>query len=96
VVTSTKVIEPEELHVLAPTAGPALTLVTCYPFYFVGSAPQRFIVRAVPRSENNEDARGASGQREEDNAALRNPQPVTGSSSQPSTTNEQQLGGMHQ
>ena len=25
----------------------ALTLVTCYPFYYVGSAPQRFIVRAV-------------------------------------------------
>jgi sortase (surface protein transpeptidase) len=31
--------------VLAPTERPSVTLVTCYPFYFVGSAPQRFIVR---------------------------------------------------
>ena len=31
---------------LAPTARPSITLVTCYPFYFVGSAPQRYIVRA--------------------------------------------------
>ena len=35
------------IFVLDPTASPSLTLVTCYPFYFVGSAPQRFIVRAV-------------------------------------------------
>jgi sortase A len=33
--------------VLDPTPMQSLTLVTCYPFYFVGSAPQRFIVRAV-------------------------------------------------
>jgi len=32
---------------LDPTSSASLTLVTCYPFYFVGSAPQRFIVRAV-------------------------------------------------
>ena len=31
---------------LQPRAHPALTLVTCYPFYFIGSAPQRFIVHA--------------------------------------------------
>ena len=41
------VVEPEDVSVLDPTPTPALTLVTCYPFYFVGSAPQRFIVRAV-------------------------------------------------
>jgi sortase (surface protein transpeptidase) len=34
--------------VIDPTPGPAVTLVGCYPFYHVGSAPQRFIVRAVP------------------------------------------------
>jgi sortase (surface protein transpeptidase) len=32
--------------VLAPTATSSITLVTCYPFYFVGTAPQRYIVRA--------------------------------------------------
>jgi sortase A len=41
------VVAPEEVSVLDPTPMRALTLVTCYPFYFVGSAPQRFIVRAV-------------------------------------------------
>jgi len=40
------VVDPSEVWVLAPTDSPAITLVTCYPFYFIGSAPQRFIVRA--------------------------------------------------
>ena len=46
-VRRTWIVDPEDLSVLDPTDAPALTLVTCYPFYFVGSAPQRFIVRAV-------------------------------------------------
>lgn len=45
-VVSMKVVKPQALDVLDPTAGEILTLVTCYPFYFVGSAPNRFIVRA--------------------------------------------------
>jgi sortase A len=40
------IVTPEEAAVLAPTDRPSLTLVTCYPFYFVGSAPKRYIVRA--------------------------------------------------
>ena len=46
-VERTWVVKPEDVSVLDPTPKPALTLVTCYPFYFVGSAPERFIVRAV-------------------------------------------------
>jgi sortase A len=46
-VERTWVVEPDDVSVLDPTPSAALTLVTCYPFYFVGSAPQRFIVRAV-------------------------------------------------
>jgi sortase A len=42
----TKIVEPEDTEVLGDTQVPALTLVTCYPFYYVGSAPERFIVRA--------------------------------------------------
>jgi sortase A len=42
----TDVVEPTDLWVLDPTPYPALTLVTCYPFSYIGSAPQRFIVRA--------------------------------------------------
>ena len=43
----TWIVDPEDVSVLDPTPTRSLTLVTCYPFYFVGSAPQRFIVRAV-------------------------------------------------
>lgn len=42
------IVNPEDIQVLDPTPGPAITLVACYPFYFVGSAPKRYIVRAVP------------------------------------------------
>jgi len=43
----TRIVEPEETAVLADPGAPALTLVTCYPFYYIGSAPERFVVRAV-------------------------------------------------
>jgi sortase A len=45
-VESIHVVAPSDLQVLDPTAGHDLTLVTCYPFYYVGPAPKRFIVRA--------------------------------------------------
>ncbi len=45
-VAKLEVVEPTEVEVLAPTDHEALTLVTCYPFYYVGDAPQRFIVHA--------------------------------------------------
>ena len=41
-----KIVAPDDLSVLAPSIGSSLTLVTCYPFYFVGPAPKRFVVRA--------------------------------------------------
>ena len=41
------IVAPSDVWVLDPTDSPALTLVTCYPFYFIGSAPKRFIVRAA-------------------------------------------------
>jgi LPXTG-site transpeptidase (sortase) family protein len=46
-VVSTEVVEQKDVHVLGDTLDPTVTLVTCYPFYFVGSAPQRFIVRGA-------------------------------------------------
>ena len=46
-VASFTVVNPEDVSVLAPSAGErTLTLVTCFPFYFVGHAPKRFVVRA--------------------------------------------------
>jgi sortase A len=46
VVETIQIVYPEDVSVLRPTQAPSLTLVTCFPFYFVGSAPQRFIVHA--------------------------------------------------
>lgn len=46
-VMSTKVVDPRNVAVLDSDGTEILTLVTCYPFYFIGSAPNRFIVRAA-------------------------------------------------
>ena len=46
-VERTWIVDPEDVSVLDPTPTRALTLVTCYPFYYIGPAPRRFIVRAV-------------------------------------------------
>jgi sortase A len=46
VVRETRIVEPTEVSVLRPTEQSMLTLITCYPFTFIGSAPHRFIVRA--------------------------------------------------
>ena len=45
-ISKTWIVGPDDVYVLDPTPRPALTLVTCYPFEFVGHAPNRFIVRA--------------------------------------------------
>lgn len=45
-VESTEIVSPRDTQVLADKGAPALTLVTCYPFHYVGSAPKRFIVHA--------------------------------------------------
>jgi len=46
-VVSSRVVGPNEVEVLHPTSDEVLTLVTCHPFYLVGPAPDRFIVRAA-------------------------------------------------
>ena len=45
-VRKTHIVNPDDVWVLAPTTNPTITLITCYPFSFVGNAPQRFIVQA--------------------------------------------------
>ena len=44
------VVDPSDVSVLQPREAPTVTLVTCYPFFFVGNAPQRFIVHATLRT----------------------------------------------
>jgi len=41
------IVTPQDVHVLEHQSVPTLTLVTCYPFYFVGKAPKRYIVSAT-------------------------------------------------
>lgn len=45
-VDRTMIVNPEDVYVLDPTGHPTLTLVTCYPFTFIGHAPKRFIAQA--------------------------------------------------
>jgi sortase A len=46
-VSSIEVVDPDDVSVLAPSEKKSITLVTCYPFYYVGHAPQRYIVKAI-------------------------------------------------
>ena len=50
-VTQTFIVSPQDVWVLAPTDGRELTLVTCYPFSYIGPAPKRFVVKAEPARE---------------------------------------------
>jgi sortase A len=45
-VDSVQIVAPDDTRILAPSAGSAITLVTCYPFRFIGAAPERFVVHA--------------------------------------------------
>ena len=49
-VSAIDVVTPRSLHVLDPTPHPSLTLITCFPFDFVGPAPMRFVVSATETS----------------------------------------------
>jgi sortase A len=61
-ISKTMIVGPDDVYVLDPTEAPALTLVTCYPFEFVGHAPRRFIVRAELVGEETMAAKsGAPG-----------------------------------
>ena len=52
IVKSTRIVTPRDVSVLNASGGETLTLVTCYPFYYVGSAPKRFIVHATQVGTN--------------------------------------------
>jgi sortase A len=57
IIEEISIVDPVDVEVLEPTEEKTLTLVTCYPFYFIGSAPQRYIIRAqrvaLDRSETS-------------------------------------------
>ena len=53
------IVQPSDISVLAPRSRASVTLVTCYPFYFVGSAPQRYIVQASLAISDPDNLRGS-------------------------------------
>lgn len=59
VVEGGQVVDPSDVWVMDPTPDPTLTLITCYPFSFVGPAPQRFVVRARLETPTSTDQAGS-------------------------------------
>ena len=53
IVDQIEIVSPSDVRVLQARSAPSITLVTCYPFYFVGDAPNRFIVHASLASEQS-------------------------------------------
>jgi sortase A len=53
IVGSTETLDPADTWVMTSRASEELTLITCFPFYFVGNAPKRFIVHAVPAAASH-------------------------------------------
>jgi len=54
------IVDPDDVTVLDDTLTPTVTLVTCYPFYFIGNAPQRYIVQAIAVEQSgNSSTQGA-------------------------------------
>ncbi len=59
IVDQIQIVSPRQVEVLRPTSFPSLTLVTCYPFYFLGGAPQRYIVTASLSPGKNGESESA-------------------------------------
>jgi sortase A len=52
-IQSTEIVAPDDTRVIESHGSKELTLISCYPFYFVGAAPHRFIVHAIPVSASS-------------------------------------------
>ncbi len=58
IVNNLQIVSPTDVQVLQPASTSTVTLVTCYPFYFVGTAPRRFVVHAKLVSDVSSDKAG--------------------------------------
>ena len=77
-VTSFRVVHSDDLSVLGPTRQPTLTLITCYPFWVLGRAPDRFIVTAVRVSAASANDLTEDTSTIESPRSLEAPPPTTG------------------
>jgi len=62
-IASIEIVSPTDVSVLKATQLPSITLVTCYPFYYVGSAPQRYIVHADMKAQDHSHDQNLSSPR---------------------------------
>jgi sortase A len=62
VITSQMVVAPDRVDVLGETSVPTLTLITCYPFHYLGSAPDRYVVHAELLNAEPTEAAAFSGE----------------------------------
>src|ERR1700678_1816492 len=75
-VSDTQVVSPSNTASLRPTHDPELHLITCYPFYYLGSAPQRFVVQAKLEEDSQADAAQPQRSAAERRVAKRLPAPT--------------------
>ncbi len=75
-VESTEVVAPDETSVMDPTPKPTLTLITCFPFYYVGSAPKRFIVHARDNEYQGSQALTQNRKKEPESGSARKIIPI--------------------
>lgn len=59
VVSQIQIVRPDDVYVLDPTPTPSVTLVTCFPFYYMGSAPKRYVVTASMSNSQMNSSGGA-------------------------------------
>lgn len=52
-IIETQIVDADDRSIIVPTGEEVLTLTTCYPFSYVGNAPDRYIITALPISEDN-------------------------------------------
>jgi len=60
-ISKIQIVNPDDVSVLNPTPTPTLTLVTCFPFYFIGNAPQRYIVTASLKNSSQTNGSASLG-----------------------------------
>jgi sortase A len=72
-VTGKKIVKPDDVSVLKPTQSSQLTLITCYPTYYIGPAPERLVVfsRLSPSEGTSADEHSAGGVSTQSNSRLR-------------------------
>ncbi|MGE5235984.1 MAG: class D sortase [Acidobacteriota bacterium] len=94
-VVGTRVVSPDDLDVIRPTPEPTLTLLTCYPFAYIGPAPERFVVHAVLTHAADESSPDAAARTQVATRTSGPPSPNSSGSAPPSLRDGRRSGRPH-